>query len=211
MIRIGLTGSIGMGKSTAAQMFAELGAWVWDADMAVHRMYQKDGIAVAPIEEAFPGVVRDGAVDRAALAGIVLGDPANLARLEAIVHPLVAQDRERFMADAAAAGAPAVVLDIPLLFENATQALFDAVVVVSAPADVQRARVLARPGMTEEKFNAILAQQTPDAQKRELADYVVSSDQPLNEMAENVARVYQDIRETRSSTDRDGENGARLN
>jgi len=193
MIRIGLTGSIGMGKSTALKMFADLGAAVWDADAAVHRMYGEGGAAVAPIEAAFPGVVENGAVDRAALAKIVLGDAEKLKALEAIVHPLVGADQAAFMGEAAAASAPAVVLDIPLLFENNSEALFDAVIVVSAPADVQRERVLARPGMTAEKLGAILAQQTPDAEKRARADYVISSDQSLEAMAAAVAKVYKTI------------------
>lgn len=193
MIRIGLTGSIGMGKSTALKIFAELGAAVWDADDAVHRMYGAGGAAVAPIEAAFEGVVKDGVVDRRALAKIVLNDPEKLKALEAIVHPLVGQDQGLFLAEATASGAPAVVLDIPLLFENGSQGFFDAVVVVSAPAAVQRERVLARPGMTEEKFNAILAQQTPDAEKRAGADYVISSDQPLEDMARDIRRVYSAI------------------
>lgn len=193
MIKIGLTGSIGMGKSTALQMFADLGAHVWDADAAVHRLYAEGGAAVRPIGEAFEGVVRDGVVDRAALAAVVLADREKLKQLEAIVHPLVAADRFEMMTDAAAAGAQAVVLDIPLLFESGSQMFFDAVVVVSAPADVQRARVLARPGMSEEKFAAILAQQTPDAQKRALADYVLSSDQPLDAMADDARDIYEKI------------------
>lgn len=201
MIKIGLTGSIGMGKSTALNMFAQLGAAVWDADAAVHRLYAEGGAAVLLIDEAFPGVIANGAVDRAKLAKIVLADPEKLETLEAIVHPLVAEDRLAFMAEAAAAGAPAVVLDIPLLFENGSEAFFDAVVVVSAPADVQRARVLARPGMTEEKLNAILAQQTPDAEKRIRADYVISSDQPIEETQEDVSRVYRTILDKGSRTE----------
>ncbi len=193
MIRIGLTGSIGMGKSTVAAMFEKLGAAVWDADAAVHRMYASGGAAVDAVAAAFPGAVADNAVDRAALARIVLSDAAKLAQLEAIIHPLVAQDRTAFMAAAAGEGAPAVVLDIPLLFENGSEVLFDAVVVVSAPADVQRERVLARPGMTEEKLNAILIQQTPDAEKRGKADYVISSNQPIEAMFEDVRAVYAEI------------------
>ena len=193
MIKIGLTGSIGMGKSTALSMFAQLGAAVWDADDAVHRLYAEGGAAVPLIGEAFDVVVVDGAIDRGKLAKIVLADQEKLKSLEAIVHPLVAEDRLSFMAEAAAAGAPAVVLDIPLLFENGSEAFFDAVVVVSAPADVQRARVLARPGMSQEKLNAILAQQMPDAEKRIRADYVVSSDQPIEKMQDDVARVYNAI------------------
>ncbi len=193
MIRIGLTGSIGMGKSTALKMFGDLGAAVWDADDAVHRLYAEGGAAVPLIGEAFPGVVADGAVDRTKLAKIVLGDQEKLKDLEAIVHPLVAQDRFGFMTEAAAAGASAVVLDIPLLFENGSEAFFDAVVVVSAPAEVQRARVLARSGMTEEKLAAILAQQMPDAEKRARADYVISSDQSMEKMADEVSLIYRRI------------------
>ena len=193
MIRIGLTGSIGMGKSTALKMFADLGAAVWDADDAVHRMYAAGGVAVTPIEAAFPNVVKDGVVDRSVLAGIVLNDPEKLKTLEAIVHPLVGQDQGMFLAEATAARAPAVVLDIPLLFENGSQGFFDAVVVVSAPAEIQRKRVLARPGMTEEKLSAILVQQTPDAEKRAGADYVISSDQPLEDMARDIGKAYNAI------------------
>ena len=193
MIRIGLTGSIGMGKSTALKMFGDLGAAVWDADDAVHRLYAKGGAAVPLIGEAFPGVVADGAVDRAKLAKIVLGDQEKLKDLEAIVHPLVARDRFGFMTEAAAAGARAAVLDIPLLFENGSEAFFDAVVVVSAPAEVQRARVLARSGMTEEKLAAILAQQMPDAEKRARADYVISSDQSMERMVDEVSLIYRRI------------------
>lgn len=193
MIRIGLTGSIGMGKSTALKMFAELGAAVWDADAAVHRLYDKGGAGVAAIEKVFPTAVIDGTVDRAALAAIVLRDPEKLAALEAIIHPLVSADREAFMTEAALAGAPVAVLDIPLLFENGSESFFDAVVVVSAPADVQRKRVLERPGMSEEKLSAILAQQMPDEQKREKADYVLSSDQSLDAMKKKVGETFNSI------------------
>lgn len=193
MIKIGLTGSIGMGKSTVLKMFGALGAAVWDADAAVHRLYEKDGAAVAPIAEAFPGAVKDGGIDRAALASVVLNDAAAIERLEAIVHPLVWRDREEFMDSAARAGAPAAVLDIPLLFENGMDAFFDAVVVVSAPAAVQRERVLARPGMTAEKLDAILARQTPDEEKRKRADYIVNTEAPLEETQAAVAEIYKAI------------------
>lgn len=200
MIRIGLTGSIGMGKSTVLQMFADLGAAVWDADAAVHRLYAKGGAAVGPICALFPDAIIDGAVDRAALAKIVLGDNAALAKLEAVVHPLVAEDREAFMLEAAEVGAEAVVLDIPLLFENRTEQFFDATVVVSAPADVQRERVLARSGMTEEKFKAILKLQTPDAEKRQRADYIIDTGAPLDDTKAQAAAVYGDILKRFSST-----------
>ncbi|NOX84011.1 MAG: dephospho-CoA kinase [Alphaproteobacteria bacterium] len=193
MIKIGLTGSIGMGKSTVAKMFGDLGAMVWDADAAVHRMYARGGSAVKPVGALFPDVIVDGAVDRARLASVALGAPANLQKLEAVVHPLVAADREAFMSAAAHAGAPAVVLDIPLLFENGSEKFFDTVVVVSAPADVQRARALARPGMSEEKFAAILAEQMPDAEKCTKADYVISTGQTLDETRSEAGRVYEKI------------------
>jgi dephospho-CoA kinase len=193
MIKIGLTGSIGMGKSTVAKIFGDLGAMVWDADAAVHRMYARSGAAVEPVGALFPDVIVDGAVDRARLASVALGAPANLQKLEAVVHPLVAADREAFMTAAAHAGAPAVVLDIPLLFENGSEKFFDVVVVVSAPADVQRARALARPGMSEEKFAAILAEQMPDAEKCAKADYVIPTGQTLAETRGEARRVYEKI------------------
>ncbi len=193
MIKIGLTGSIGMGKSTVASMFAERGALVWCADDAVHRMYEKGGAAIAPLAEVFPEAVVNGAVDRARLAACALGAPEKLKKLENIVHPLVAADREAFMAAAAHAGAKMVVLDIPLLFENGSEKLFDAVIVVSAPAEIQRARVLARPGMSEDKFKAILAQQMPDAEKRLRADYVILTDQRIEETQLAATKVFADI------------------
>ena len=193
MIRIGLTGSIGMGKSTVLEMFVEFGAAVWNADDAVHRLYAKGGAAVAAIATVFPEAVFEGAVDRARLAAVVLKAPEKLKRLEAIVHPLVAEDRERFIAEAEAAGEKVVVLDIPLLYEGGSEDAFDAVVVVSAPAGVQRVRVLARPGMTEEKFQAILAEQLPDAEKRARADYVIDTGQTLNATKAEARAAYDDI------------------
>lgn len=175
MIVIGLTGSIGMGKTTVAQMFAEEGAPSFDSDAAVHALYAPGGAAVAPVESAFPGVVKDGAVDRMALSARVIGDPESLRRLESIVHPLVRQAQAEFLQRHREAGAKCVVLDIPLLFESGGGQLVDKVVVVSAPAEVQRARVLARPGMTEEKFESILTRQTPDAEKRARADFVIDT------------------------------------
>ncbi|WP_428407242.1 dephospho-CoA kinase [Hyphococcus sp.] len=200
MIRIGLTGSIGMGKSTVLKMFADLGAAVWDADAAVHRLYAKGGAAVDAVASLFPDAVIDHAVDRTALARIVLGDTAALAKLEGLVHPLVAQDREAFMLAAAEAGADAVVLDIPLLFENGTEKFFDATVVVSAPAEVQRKRVLARPGMTEAKFEAILKLQTPDAEKRQRADYIIDTGLSLEETRAQATAVYGEILQKASGT-----------
>ncbi|HLZ83161.1 MAG TPA: dephospho-CoA kinase, partial [Caulobacteraceae bacterium] len=162
MIVVGLTGSVGMGKSTTAQMFAEAGAPVYDADAEVHRLYQRGGAAVPLIEAAFPGVVSEGAVDRALLRERVLGDAEALARLNGIVWPLMGAARAEFFEAARAAKADIVVLDIPLLLETGGEKNVDAVVVVSAPADLQRKRVLARPGMSPEKLEAVLAAQMPD-------------------------------------------------
>ena len=194
MIVIGLTGSIGMGKSTVLAMFEDLGASVWDADSAVHRLYAQGGAAVDAVASAFPEALSDGAIDRAALSRAVIGDDAALRKLEAIVHPLVAADRMAFIDAARDNAAPAVVLDIPLLFETGAEGFFDAVVVVSAPPDVQRRRVLGRPGMSEAKFAAILKKQTPDAEKREKADYVISTDGPLSATRAQVEAAYDDIR-----------------
>ena len=170
-----LTGSLGMGKSTAAKFFAECGVPVHDSDAVVHALYE--GEAVPLIERAFPGSALDGKVDRKALGGMVLNDEAALARLEAIIHPLVTASRQKFLSEAAARGAPVVVVDIPLLFETEAESRCDAVVVVSAPAEMQRARAFGRPGMTEEKFAALLAKQIPDAEKRRRADFVVDTSQ----------------------------------
>jgi dephospho-CoA kinase len=175
MFILGLTGSVGMGKSTTAGFFAEAGVPVYDADAAVHRLY--DGEAAAPIEAAFPGTTVDGKVDRAKLGARVLNDPAALKRLEGIVHPLVQKAQERLIAEAQAHGDKVVVLDIPLLFEVGKDRQCDAIVVASAPAEVQRQRVLGRPGMTAEKLDAILARQLPDAEKRARADFVVDTSQ----------------------------------
>lgn len=172
--RLGLTGGIGMGKSTAAQMFRELGHPVWDADAAVHELYAPGGGAVAPVAAAFPGTERDGGIDRAALRRALAADPLGFQRLEGIVHPLVAADRAGFVARHA--DAPIVVLDIPLMYETGADAAMDGVAVVSAPAGVQRARVMARPGMTEENFQMILSRQMPDAEKRRRADWIIPSD-----------------------------------
>ena len=173
MIVLGLTGSIGMGKSTTAKMFAEEGVPVHDADATVHALYA--GQAAPLIEAAFPGTVTGGEVDRTELGKRVLGDAAAMKRLEAIVHPLVREAEKAFLDRARAAGAPLVVLDIPLLFETGGEKRVDYIVVVTAPADVQRARVMARPGMTQERFEALLAKQTPDAEKRRRADFIVDS------------------------------------
>ncbi len=173
MIVIGLTGSIGMGKSTTASLFAETGARVHDSDAAVHELYNGAGAAI--IEAEFPGVTSGGKVDRRKLADLVLGDPAALGRLEKIVHPHVGKARADFVAESRREGCRMVVLDIPLLFEIGGGSEVDVIVVASAPADVQRARVLARPGMTEEKFETIVQKQTPDPEKRGRAHFVVET------------------------------------
>lgn len=178
MLILGLTGSIGMGKSTTAGMFRQAGVPVHDADAAVHELYA--GAAVEPVEAAFPGVTREGRIDRAALGQRVLGDPEALARLERIVHPFVAGKRDAFLDTARAKGARVAVLDIPLLFETGGERLVDAVVVVSAPESVQKARVLARPGMLPERLESILARQTPDAEKRRRAHFVIDTGRGLD-------------------------------
>lgn len=175
MIVLGLTGSIGMGKSTAASMLRRLGCPVHDADAAVHALYRKGGAAVPVIGSLFPAAVRDGAVDRAVLARIVLGDRAAMRRLEAAVHPLVQQQSRAFLRHHARRGVPLVVMDVPLLFEGGGWKRVDYIAVVTAPPALQRTRVLARPGMTVEKFNHILARQMPDAMKRQLADFIIST------------------------------------
>ncbi|MET0443344.1 MAG: dephospho-CoA kinase [Pseudorhodoplanes sp.] len=173
MFILGLTGSIGMGKSTTAKLFAEEGVPVHDADAAVHALYE--GKAAPLIEAIFPGTTANGKVDRQKLGSVVVGDPEALKRLEAIVHPLVAQARDRFLAKARLDGAKTAVLDIPLLFEVGADKLVDAVVVVSAAPHIQRQRVMERPGMTAEKFEALLAKQVPDVEKRRRADFILDS------------------------------------
>lgn len=179
MIVLGLTGSIGMGKSTVAKMFAEEGAPFLDADAAVHALYAPGGAAVAPVEAAFPGVTQAGAIDRALLSARVVGDADAMRQLELIVHPLVRQAQLEFLQRHRDAGTAVVVLDIPLLFEGGGHKLVDKTVVVSAPAEVQRERVLARAGMSVEKFEAILARQMPDAEKRARADFVIDTNGPF--------------------------------
>lgn len=187
MVVLGLTGSIGMGKSATAEMFRQEGIAVHDADAAVHALY---GGAAAPLVEThFPGTTRGGTVDRTLLAQRVVGDPAAMARLEQIVHPLVQAVQSRFLAEAAAAGAAVVVLDIPLLFETGGDALTDAVVVVSAPKAVQEARVLARPGMTRQRMDAIVQKQMPDAEKRRRADFVVDTSRGFDEARKQVKEI----------------------
>ncbi len=189
---LGLTGSIGMGKSTTAAMFAAAGVPVFDADACVHALYR--GAAVEPVGRAFPEVVVDGVVDRTRLSAQVLADAASLQRLEAIVHPFVRAARETFLAEARAGGAPLAVLDIPLLYETGGEAEVDAVVVVSAPESVQKARVLARPGMTEAKFSAIKAKQVPDAEKRRRARFVIDTSRGFAAARRQVADVIAVLR-----------------
>lgn len=193
MIVLGLTGSIGMGKSTAARFLLDMGVPVYDADASVHRVFSAGGAAVGPVEAAFPGVVVDGAIHRPTLSKQVVGDPAALARLEAIVHPIVRRVQDRFLQTMALRRTPVAVLDIPLLYETGGETRCDAVAVVSAPAFIQRQRVLARPDMTEEKFEAILARQTPDAEKRSRADFVVPSNQGMRETRRTLARVVREV------------------
>lgn len=186
-----LTGSLAMGKSTAAKFFAECGVPVHDSDAVVHALYE--GEAVALIEAAFPGSISDGKVDRGKLAEMVVNDRAALARLEAIIHPLVTDSRDKFVAQAQARGASVVVVDIPLLFETDAQSKCDAVVVISAPAEDQRRRALDRPGMTEEKFAALLAKQLPDAEKRRRADFVVDSSQDFDHTRAQIRDILQTV------------------
>ncbi len=193
MIVIGLTGSIGMGKSATARMFAEEGIPVCDSDAVVHRLYDKGGAAAAPVAQAFGDVVTDGAIDRQKLSGHLARHPGDFAKLEAIVHPLVRAEQAKFLADARARKAPLALLDIPLLFETGRHRDVDRIVVVSAPADIQRARVLARPGMTEEKFASILARQLPDAEKRARADFIVDSSRGFDHARAEVRRIIGEL------------------
>jgi dephospho-CoA kinase len=187
MLKLGLTGSIGMGKSTVAKMFADEGIPVFDADAEVHKLQGPAGRVVAAIEARFPGTTGDTGVNRTALAEAVLGDDAAMKALEAIVHPAVGEERAAFLARHA--DAPLVVFDVPLLFETGGQRGVDKVAVVSAAPDVQRGRTLERPGMSEAKFDAILARQVPDAEKRARADFVIPTDVPLDETRGHVRRV----------------------
>lgn len=195
MIIVGLTGSIGMGKSTTADMFRDAGIPVFDADAAVHALQAKDGRAIPAIAEAFPSVVTEGELDRQKLGAIVFADVTAKQKLEAIIHPMVGEERAAFFAEAEAAAAPFVVLDIPLLFETGGNKACDKIVVASAPADVQRERVLARPGMSAEKFDQILLRQTPDADKRAGADYIVDTSQGFDPAREQVAAIIADLKE----------------
>ena len=203
MLVLGLTGSIGMGKTTAARFFAEEGVPVLDADAVVHQLY--DGEAVAAIEDAFPGTSRDGRVNREELSRRVVGNPEALKQLEAIVHPLVRAAQARFLADAERSGAPVAVLDVPLLFETGGDRRVDAVVVVSAPADVQRARTLDRAGMTAEKFEALLQKQMPDNEKRRRADFVVDTSQSFDSARAQVRAILASVRAIRARRGNDAD------
>lgn len=191
---VGLTGSIGMGKTETGKLFAQLGIPVLDSDSVVGELYEPGGKAVAPIAAAFPGTVHDGRVDRTALAKELARDPAGFERLEAIVHPLVRDVRGGFVRAAAERGDELVIIDIPLLYETGAEKSVDAVVVVSAPRDVQEHRVLARPGMTPEKLEMLHARQVPDAQKRAQADFVIETDKGLAQAFAEVKRVAAELR-----------------
>jgi dephospho-CoA kinase len=187
MLIIGLTGSIGMGKSTTLQMFADEGVPVYDADAAVHAVYSSTAVPV--VEAAFPGTTADGKVDRQKLSQRVLGNPDALQKLEQIVHPLLGAHRQKFLEQAETSGAPIVLMDVPLLFETGGEKRMDAVVVVSAPAELQRERVLARENMTPDKLDAILARQMPDAEKRKRADFVVDTSRGLEPVRAEVKDI----------------------
>ena len=192
MFILGLTGSIGMGKTATARMFAEEGVPVQDADAVVHALYE--GEATALIEAAFPGTTAGGVVDRVRLGAQVIGNADAIKRLEAIVHPLVAQKRDQFLAESEKNGADVAVLDVPLLYETGGDKRCDAVAVVSAPAEVQRERVLTRPGMTEERFLAILAKQMPDAEKRRRADFIVDTSKGFDAARQQVREILDKVR-----------------
>lgn len=195
MLIIGLTGSIGMGKSTAAARIRALGVPVCDADSIVHKLYKAGGAAVAAIEAAFPGSTsEDGGIDRQKLAEALLADPSAYARLEAIVHPLVLETERRFLHEKAGKGAEKVVLEIPLLFETGGDKRVDVTIVVSAPAEVQRQRVLERAGMTPEKLEQILSRQLPDEEKRRRADFVVDTSRSIPETEAQVDRIMAQLR-----------------
>ncbi len=192
---IGLTGSIGMGKSTVGKMFEAEGIPIYNADAEVHKFYQVGGIAVEPISKAFPEAIIEGHVDRPTLSKLVLGDDTAIKKLEAIVHPMVGAHRAEFLRGAEENGHDMVVLDVPLIFETGGMSNFDKIVVVSAPADLQRSRVLAREDMSAEKFESILARQVPDAEKRERADYVIDTGVGLDETRAQVQKLIMSLRE----------------
>lgn len=200
ILRVGLTGSIGMGKSTTAQMFRDEGIAVLDSDQIVHDLYR--GAAVAPIAAAFPDVVVDGVVNRSALGAHVLSDPAAMKKLEAIVHPLVWAARDAFIQQRQAQGDWIVVYDVPLLFETGADKSVDAIVVVTAPPELQKQRVLMRPGMTQEKFEAIVGKQTPDTEKRARADFIVETGEGLDAARAEVRHILKTLREDSRWRDR---------
>ena len=200
---IGLTGSIGMGKSETAKMFVELGIPVNDSDANVHAIYEPGGAAVPEIEKAFPGAVKDDRVDRAVLSAVLAANPSRFKKLESIVHPLVAKTQRDFLEKAERDGADIVVLDVPLLFETGGHARMDAVVVVSAPSHIQRERVLARAGMTPEKLDQILSRQMPDEEKRAKAHFVVVTDQGLEHAFEQVKMIVAALKERRRAGRKD--------
>ncbi len=204
--RLGLTGSIGMGKSTTAAMFADLGCSVWDADAAVHRIYSRGGAAVEPIRSLYTDAIVDGAVSRDRLKDWIAKDPAALRLIEAVVHPLVAEDRR---AHAEATAADIVVFDIPLLFETGSEDWFDAVAVVTAPPEIQKARVLARPGMTQDQFDTILARQMTDAEKRNRADYIIETEtlDAARQMVEDIVKKIRAGRDNAGSRTGHGNDG----
>ncbi len=194
MLVIGLTGSIGMGKSTVAQMFAAQGCAVWDADKAVHKLYGKNGAAVRPVSTVFPNCVKNGIIDRGKLSEELQTDPSKIKKLEKIVHPLVALDRQLFIDEERKKGTKICILDIPLLFENQAEGQFDKIIVVSAPGHIQHERVMARAGMSEKKFETILSRQMPDAQKRKRADYIIDTGLTLKETKEQILQLLETLK-----------------
>lgn len=200
MIIVGLTGSIGMGKSTTAAMFRDAGCPVFDADAAVHSLYAPGGKAVPLIRAVFPDAVKDRAVDRKVLGVHMRSDPLNLPVLESFIHPMVGELRAKFLEKASSSGADIVIFDIPLLFETGVDKRVDKIVVVTAPVDVQRERVLARPGMSEELFTSLLSRQTPDSEKRQKADYLVFTDRGLESARKQVQSILDAIRTEQTGT-----------
>lgn len=193
VLKAALTGSIAMGKSTVASMLRDAGVAVFDADAVVHKLYGKNGKAVAPVGRLFPTVVRDGAIDRVALSKLVLNDTQAMKKLEAVVHPLVRREQAAFLDAVKSSDDKIAVFDIPLLFETGRAEEFDAVLVVSAPYEVQRARALARPGMSEDRFEAILARQVPDEEKRAAASHVISTDVPMADTQAQVLAIVSEL------------------
>ncbi len=194
MIIVGLTGSIGMGKSTTAAMFKDAGCPVFDADAVVHGLYAKGGEAVPLIRAVFPDAIADGAVDRSALGRHMRADPLNLPVLESFIHPMVARARQEFLTQARESGADIVVFDVPLLFETSGHEHVDKIVVVTAPEHVQRRRVLERPGVTEDMFQSLLARQLHDSEKRKRADFILHTDKGLESAREQVHEILKEIR-----------------